>query len=51
MVHNHNLHNCAAAVNGCKKDTSDRCECGYSRTETINETYEYQLTDRVVYQC
>ncbi len=50
MVHEHNLHNCAVAVNGCKKDMSDRCRCSYSRTETINETYVDQLTDRVVYQ-
>ncbi len=28
MVCKHNLHNCAVAVNGCKKDVSDRCRCG-----------------------
>jgi hypothetical protein len=44
------LHNCAIAVSGCKNNISDRCRCGYSRTETINETYVDQLTDRVVYQ-
>ncbi len=49
MVCKHNLHNCAVTVNGCKKDISD-CRCGYSRTETINETYVDELTDRVVYQ-
>ncbi len=50
MVHKHNLHKCAIAVNGCKKDISDRCRRGYSCTETINETYVDELTDRVVYQ-
>ncbi len=50
MVHKHNLHSCAVAVNGCKKDISDRCRHGYSRTDTINESYVNQLTDRVVYQ-
>ncbi len=49
MVRKHNLHKCAVAVNGCKKDISDRCRRGYSRTETINETYVDELTDRVVY--
>jgi hypothetical protein len=49
MVHKRNLHNCAVAVNGCKKDISDRCRWGYSHTETIKETYVDQLTDRVVY--
>jgi hypothetical protein len=51
MIGKHNLHNCAIAVNGCKNDISDRCRRGYSRMETINETYVDQLTDRVVYQC
>jgi hypothetical protein len=50
MVCKHNLHNCAVAVNGCKKDISDRCRRGYSRMETINEIYVNQLTDRVVYR-
>jgi hypothetical protein len=30
-VRKHNLHNCAVANNGCKKDVSDRCWHGYSR--------------------
>ncbi len=50
MVCKLNLHNCAVALNGCKKYISDRCRCGYSCTETINETYVDQLTVRVVYQ-
>jgi hypothetical protein len=50
MVRKHHLHKCAVTVNGCKKDISDRCRSGYSRTETINETYVDELTDRVVYQ-
>jgi hypothetical protein len=43
----HNL--CAVAINGCKKDASDRCRRGYSRTETIPETYMNQMTDRILY--
>jgi hypothetical protein len=50
MARKHNLHNCAVAVNGCKKDVSDRCRRGYSRTETIDQTYLDPLTDRVVYR-
>ncbi len=50
MVPKHNLHNCAIAVNGCKKDISDWCRRGCSCMETINETYVDQITDRVVYQ-
>ena len=50
MVRKHNLHNCAVAVNGCKKNVSDRCRRGYSRTETILQTYLDPLTDRVVYR-
>ncbi len=50
MVHKHNLHKCAVAVNGRKKDISDRCRRGYSCMEPINETYVDELTDRVVYQ-
>jgi hypothetical protein len=30
MVCKHNLNNCAVAINGCKKDVSDRCRRGYS---------------------
>ena len=50
MACKHNLHKCAIAVNGCKKDISDRCRRGYSCMEPINETYVDELTDRVVYQ-
>jgi hypothetical protein len=35
MVCKHNLHNCAVAVNGCKKDISNRCRYGYGCMETI----------------
>ena len=51
MVCKHNLHKCAVAVNGCKNNISDRCRRSYCRTETINETYVDELTDRVVYCC
>jgi hypothetical protein len=50
MVCKHNLHKCAVAVSGCKKDISDRCRHGHSCTETINETYVDESTDRVVYR-
>ncbi len=50
VVCKHNLHNCAVAINGCKKDASDRCQRGYSRTETILETYVNQMTYRIIYQ-
>jgi hypothetical protein len=50
MICKHNLHNCAITVNGCKKDISDRCRHGYIRTQTINDKYVDQLTDRVIYQ-
>jgi hypothetical protein len=46
----HNFYNCAVAINGCKKDASDRCQHGYSRTETIPETYVNQMTDKIIYQ-
>ncbi len=32
-------------------DIPDRCRCGYSHTDTINQTFVNQLTDRVVYRC
>jgi hypothetical protein len=51
MVCKHNLHKCAIAVNGCKKDIYDRCRRGYNCMETINETYMDEITERVVYQC
>ncbi len=49
VVRKHNLHNYAVAVNGCKKDISDRCRHGYSFKDTIDETYVNQLNDRVLY--
>jgi hypothetical protein len=51
MVHEHNLHNGAVAINGCKKDASDRCQRVYSRNEAMPETYLNQMTDRIIYQC
>ncbi len=44
----HNLHNCAVAIDGCKKDTSDRCQRSYSQTETISDTYVNQMTDKII---
>ncbi len=50
MVHMNNTHRCATAINGCKKDAKDMCKHGYSRSKTITETYENQVTNRIVYQ-
>ena len=40
VVHMNNTHKCATAINGCKQDDDDTCKRGFSRTETISETYE-----------
>jgi hypothetical protein len=50
MVRTHNIHKCAVAINGCKKEQFDRCRCGYSRSETKEETTVNNLTQRVEYQ-
>jgi hypothetical protein len=33
VVRMNNTHKCSTAINGCKKDNSEKCKCGYSRTE------------------
>jgi len=33
VVHMNNTHKCSTAINGCKKDDSEECKRGYSRTE------------------
>ncbi len=50
MVRMNNTHECATAINGCKKDDDDTCKRGFSRTETISETYVNEVTNRIVYQ-
>ena len=50
LVRMHNTHKCAVAVNGCKKEAGDICKRGYSRTETIPESYVHDLKHRVVYR-
>ena len=43
-------HECATAINECKKDSNAQCKRGYSQTETIQETYVDELTNRILYQ-
>jgi hypothetical protein len=49
VVRMNNTHKCATAINGCKKDSNAQCKCGYSRTETIPETYVNEVTNRIIY--
>ena len=48
-----NTHKCSTlwstAINGCKKDNSEKCKRGYSRTELISETIVNEVTNRIVY--
>jgi hypothetical protein len=50
LVRMHNTHKCAVAANGCKKQAGDICKRGYSRTETIPESYVNDVKNRIVYQ-
>jgi hypothetical protein len=50
VVHMNNTHKCATSINGCKQDDDDTCKRGFSRTETISETYVNEVTKRIVYQ-
>ena len=50
LVRMHNTHKCAVAENSCKKQSNDICKRGYSRTETIPESYVHELKHRVVYR-
>jgi hypothetical protein len=38
LVRMYNVHHCAVALNGCKKESTDRCNRGYDRTDAIPET-------------
>jgi len=49
VVRMNNTHKCSTAINGCKKDNSGICKCGYSRTELISETFVNEVTNRIVY--
>jgi hypothetical protein len=52
MVRMHYIHHCAAAINGCKQNDSDRCRHdGYSCTKMIEQTYVDDTTDRIIYGC
>jgi hypothetical protein len=50
VVRMNNTHKCATAINGCKKDDSEKCKRGYSRTEIIPETIVNEVTNRIVYR-
>jgi hypothetical protein len=45
-----NNHKCAMAINGCKKEATDLCKCGYSNSETISETFVNEMTNRILYR-
>jgi hypothetical protein len=45
-----NTHQYSTAINGCKKNEGYQCKHGYSRTDTIPETFVDNVTNRVVYQ-
>jgi hypothetical protein len=51
MVHMHNTHKCSTAINGCKKDSNAQCKCGYSRSETVLESFVNKVTNGIVYRC
>ncbi len=50
MVRMHNTHKCSTSINGCKKDINAECKRGYSRDETVLETFVNKVTNRVVYR-
>ena len=50
VVRMNNTHKCSTAINGCKKDGSEKCKRGYSRTELISETIVNEVTNRIVYR-
>ncbi len=50
MVHMNNTHKCATAINGCKKEADDECQCGYSCVEIIFEMFVNEHTNRIVYR-
>ncbi len=49
MVRIHNTHRCSTSINGCKKDINAKCKHGYSRGETVSETFVNKVTNRVFY--
>jgi hypothetical protein len=46
-----NTHQCATAVNECKREKTDDYKCGFSQTETIPDTYVNVITNRIIYWC
>ncbi len=50
LVRMNNTHQCSIAINGCKKNEGCQCKSGYSRTDTIPETFVDNVTNRFVYQ-
>jgi hypothetical protein len=51
LVQINNTHQCSTAINGCKKNEGCQCKRGYSRTDTIPETFVDNVTNRAVYPC
>ena len=39
IIKEYNLHKCAVATNGCKKEATDKCKRGYDSFEITEETY------------
>ncbi len=50
LVHTNNKHQRSTATNGCKKNEGSKCKRGYSRKETIPETYVDKVLNRVLYR-
>jgi hypothetical protein len=50
VVRMNNTHKCSTAINGCKKDDSEKCKRGYSCTEIKSETIVNEVTNRIVYR-
>jgi hypothetical protein len=50
LVRMHNVHHCAVAINGCKKECTDKCRRGYDRTEAIPESHVHEHKSRMIYR-
>ena len=46
----HNIHHCAVAINGYKKECTDKCRRGYDRTEAIPESYVHEHKSQMIYK-
>jgi len=50
LVRMHNIHHCAVAINGCKKECTDKCRRGYDRHEAIPQSYVHEHKSRIIYR-